>query len=108
MVRPARFEIRREDGPSAIRLMVEGELDLSTAPRLVESARGALEETPEQLAIDLRELSFADSTGLRALMEINELAGTTPTTLSMLAPPGEAFTVFRISGAADHLPFREG
>ena len=107
MIRPSEFEIRSQQDEAGVRLEVEGELDLATAPRLVEEAEQRLSVAPARLVIDLRKLTFADSSGLRALISIHHSAATAQCPLSLIAPPDEVVTVFRISGAAQNLPFRE-
>ncbi|HWD54099.1 MAG TPA: STAS domain-containing protein [Acidimicrobiales bacterium] len=41
-----------------------GELDLSSAPRLIERLAGALEDGPAHLDVDLSRLDYTDSVGL--------------------------------------------
>jgi anti-anti-sigma factor len=63
--RPPRFDVQVEDGPNGSTLRVSGELDLVAEPHLnqaLEQASG----TP--VTVDLSELAFMDSTGLRALL----------------------------------------
>lgn len=54
----------------AIVLHGAGEIDLHTAPVLVEHARRALGEGVRQLCIDLREIDHLDSSGIAALVNI--------------------------------------
>jgi anti-sigma B factor antagonist len=60
-------DVLRRDG--AIHLVLEGELDVATLPRLEaalpEPAAGQL------LVIDLRELQFMDSSGVHVLMDLD-------------------------------------
>ncbi len=49
-------------------LVLSGELDLSTAGALSAALASAAEHGPTVLALDVAELSFCDSTGLRALL----------------------------------------
>lgn len=63
--RPPRFDVEIEDGPNGIALRVSGELDLVSEPQLNQ----ALEQSSGRpVTIDLSELAFMDSTGLRALL----------------------------------------
>lgn len=50
---------------------VKGEVDVATAPQLWEAIEG-LHDT-RQLVVDLAELTFMDSTGLRVLVRAHEL-----------------------------------
>jgi anti-anti-sigma factor len=63
--RPPRFDVTVEDGADGLLLKVSGELDLVSEPLLNQ----ALEETAGRDAtLDLSELAFMDSTGLRTLL----------------------------------------
>ena len=63
--RPPRFDITVEDGPDGALLRVSGELDLVSEPQLTQ----ALDDLEGRAAtLDLSELAFMDSTGLRALL----------------------------------------
>jgi anti-anti-sigma factor len=60
-------------GDSVSRVVwLEGEVDLSTVALLVEALDVAIAERPEVLLIDLRNLTFLDSTGLRSLLVAQE------------------------------------
>jgi anti-sigma B factor antagonist len=60
-----RIELRREQGLALLHL--DGELDLASAPLLqTELDSAAVAEAPK-LLVDLGELHFIDSTGLRAI-----------------------------------------
>ncbi len=61
-----RIDCEHENGGVVLRL--RGELDLASAPRLrAELAKAEVEATPS-LVLDLHELQFMDSTGLRAVL----------------------------------------
>src|SRR5689334_541685 len=63
--RPPRFDVAVQDGPDGILLKVSGELDLVSEP-LLNQALAELEG--REATLDLSELAFMDSTGLRALL----------------------------------------
>jgi anti-anti-sigma factor len=63
--RPPRFEVEVEDADGAVVVRLIGELDLVSEPVLAD----ALEQADGRpLRVDLSELAFMDSTGLRALL----------------------------------------
>jgi anti-anti-sigma factor len=63
--RPPRFDVRVQDDHDGVLLRVSGELDLVSEPQLTQ----ALEELGgREATLDLSELAFMDSTGLRALL----------------------------------------
>ena len=53
-------------------LRVEGEVDLMTAPSLAKALAEAESAGDGRLTVDLREVTFMDSTGLRVLLEARE------------------------------------
>jgi anti-anti-sigma factor len=56
---------RRDD---AVHLKLSGELDISTAQLLEDDLHRVEAEGPELIVLDLRDLAFMDSTGLRLLI----------------------------------------
>ena len=67
---PASFSVELiEDGDSTAMLLVRGELDMVTAPGLLDRAESA---PPSDLVIDLSDVTFMDSTGLRALWSLRQ------------------------------------
>lgn len=54
---------------------VTGELDVGTAGRLREALAGPLVQAAPLLRLDLAGVSFIDSTGLRVVVELAQLAG---------------------------------
>ncbi|MBW3622887.1 MAG: STAS domain-containing protein [Armatimonadetes bacterium] len=49
-------------------LEISGDIDLSTLPHLQRALEGALNKKPQRLIIDLRKVSFVDSSGVGALI----------------------------------------
>ena len=80
-----------------------GELDIATVERL----RAALDEfgAPGRLVLDLRGLSFIDSTGLHLLTELHERATRDRFELRLVAPRAPADRSIRVCGLDRHLPF---
>lgn len=107
MVKPAPFEVRTEVEAGAGRLIVVGELDIATTPQLEEAARAAIARGVRDLTIDLRKLSFMDSSGLRLLVILRERASSESWTLRLLKPADPVLTILTITGADTNLPFVE-
>jgi anti-anti-sigma factor len=80
-----------------------GELDLATIGKL----RAALDgiTAPQSLVLDMRGLSFIDSTGLHLLAELHERAVREGFALELIAPPPPADTPIRVCGLDRRLPF---
>jgi anti-sigma B factor antagonist len=61
------IEVRRDEGGA---LAVRGEVDPASAPEFRARLQSAAGEDPGDLVLDLTELRFMDSSGLKVLIEI--------------------------------------
>ncbi|SRR6266508_2841488 len=100
------FDLEVDRDAGGARIALRGELDLGTAGRL-ERCLADAHERGEPVLIDMRELTFIDSTGLCALLRARERAEETRCPLTMLRPAGQALVTLRQSGAERLLPFVE-
>lgn len=98
------FELRvvRDDG--RIRIVPAGELDVATAPQLEEAVAVATDDKTATLVVDLRELTFMDSTGLRVLAQATMRAQSTGVALSIWRGSQQIERVLEISGLRAMLP----
>lgn len=78
-------------------IAVEGELDLSSAPRLKWTLLDALDAGRSRLVVDLSGVSFMDSTGLGVLIGVNKRLEQ-GSELVIVCPPGVVRQVFEFSG----------
>ena len=62
------LDVRTSGRQDAVHVMLTGELDLATAPKLEDELKRVEADEPAILVIDLQSLSFMDSSGLRALL----------------------------------------
>jgi anti-anti-sigma factor len=109
MVRPTKFEITQRSTGSTLNVSVTGELDLRTVETLSQHLDDALGQRITALTLDLRELAFMDSSGLRFLIELNDRARQQEWQLRLIAPKHEAAAlVLRVTGADTALPFQGG
>lgn len=83
------------------RLSVVGELDLSTAGRLSTTAQASLENGVTRMTLDLAGVSFIDSTGLGALVEIKNAAEERGAELVLQTPSDRVLEVLRLTGMLD-------
>lgn len=102
---PTPFEIREERHGRTVHLVPRGELDLASAPELEERALATMRDGTD-LVIDLRELEFMDSTGVRTLITTHRAAKEEGAGgLTIVGPPtGNAVSrVIQISGVGTAL-----
>jgi len=97
---PVPLEILREDEGS-LRWRLVGDLDLATADRLVETVIPRIESPDVAVTLDLRDLSFVDSSGIRALISI--ATSLTDGTLTLVAPTSPVAKVLQLV-RADSFP----
>ena len=102
---PFDLHVVREDG--RMHVVPRGELDIFTAPQLEQVIREATSEPVSELVLDLRELTFMDSTGLRTLAQANQRTQQAGTTLSIWRGPHQIERVLEISGLGPLLPLAD-
>jgi anti-anti-sigma factor len=97
----ARLEIRRSDAEGALVLRLVGDLDPHTAPALTEALEAADDSRP--LVLDLEEIAFMDSAGLRVLLTAHEEATNAGRELTLRRPSEAAQRILELTGLVDHL-----
>jgi anti-sigma B factor antagonist len=108
MVRPTQFKIERQPLPEqGHRLSVSGELDLATTPQLEQQARALLADGARSIVIDLADLSFIDSTGLRLLLVLSQQAADEGWRLLITRPSEQVQTILKITGTGAELPIED-
>jgi anti-anti-sigma factor len=94
--------VERDTG---LRVIAEGELDLSTAP-LLEAALEAAEATDATaITLDIDAVSFIDSTGLRTLLEAQIRSQQDSRRLRLTRGTSQAQRLFALAAVEDILPF---
>jgi anti-anti-sigma factor len=80
------------------RVALTGELDIATAPALVERL-DELSDEIEQVILDLRELAFIDSTGLRVVLGMANGVGESGARVVIVRGTEPVQRVFALTGA---------
>ncbi len=103
---PNGFRVKSEfDGGTWV-VRATGELDIASAKTFEDELRRALAGERSTVILDLGEVRFIDSTGLKALLmavELSSMNGTRFAIWRELAPAVER--TFEVTGMADRLPF---
>lgn len=99
------FELGIDTGEHRVTFVPRGELDLSTTPELEEKVLSALQEGRLEVVVDLRELTFMDSTGVRTIVAAHQVAEQTGHALQVVRPPRNSAVsrVIEISGIDEAL-----
>lgn len=108
MVKPTRFEIKQSVHGATAKFAISGELDMGTTAQLSESLDKQLANGATEVILDLSELEFMDSSGLRLLIDLHDRSRNETWSLKLIAPRQEAAVlVLRATGADKALPFTE-
>ena len=96
---------RCESGQDGDRTWVRpiGELDLDTAPLLDEELRAARADGADRLVLDMRALTFMDSTGLRLIIRWDTAARGEGFEFAIVPGIEVVQRVFRLTGMDEHL-----
>jgi anti-sigma B factor antagonist len=88
-------------------LVLGGELDLVTAPDLEDTVAALCLEGAEQLVLDLRDVVFMDSSGLRTVLASLDMCRLHECELLVIPGTGACRRLFELTGADEDLPLRE-
>lgn len=64
------FDVRGERDSDRVRIQASGELDVATTPRLETCVRAYVQGDTKTVELDLRQVGFIDSTGVRLLLTL--------------------------------------
>lgn len=95
------FEVRIESDGPVRRIVLAGELDIATAEQVSPHVAAGSSDGP--VLLDLRGVTFIDSTGLRLLLEAHAALGER----LRIVPSPVCERLFDITGVRDRLPIEE-
>jgi anti-sigma B factor antagonist len=101
------FHVERQSEDHTVRVIVHGEVDVATGPRLAEEVRAAESAEPERLVIDLREVTFFDSTGLQIILDAEVRARNAPWALVVAPGQGEPRRILELAEVLGRLQLEE-
>ena len=101
---PFRLEVDRDR--DVARVAPVGELDMATVGEVEARMRELREAGCSELVLDLRGVSFLDSSALRVILCEEALARREGLALSLIPGPDVVQRVFAITGTLARLPFR--
>ena len=99
----SRFAIDSRERDDAFRLSLSGELDITAAGEFDSHIRQVERRNPSAITLDLRELTFIDSSGLRSILTAQARAGSGGWDLVIVEAPEPVQRVLRITGLERHL-----
>jgi len=100
--------IETEEGQGFVRIVLTGDLDVSTAPS-VEERLLAIEEggPPERVILDLSELRFIDSTGLSLLINADSRGRSAGRRVTIVSGTGAPRRILDTTGLRSRLDIVE-
>jgi anti-anti-sigma factor len=94
-----------DDG--VVRALVSGDIDPSTAPRFAGELQALVfTGAPRELVVDFSGVTFIDSSGLRAVIDIHNLMRDRGGKLVLENPSVKARRLLEVTGLTDHLELR--
>jgi anti-anti-sigma factor len=98
--------IYRYKHDSTVVLKLCGELDISTSPAFSEAVKETLDAGPDNLLLDIEQLEFVDSTGLRAMLATRAVCSRRPCEFAITTPTPSVRRLFELTGIGHLMPFR--
>jgi anti-sigma B factor antagonist len=103
----ASFDITLTRTPGRATLTLVGELDIATTPRLNEYLSTLAHTHHGLIVIDLRQLTFLDSTGVRALVAADSYARRDGWSLAIVKGPPQVQRILELCGLTEVLPLAD-
>jgi anti-anti-sigma factor len=104
VVTPGNFEVLTDRDATGLVVAPHGEIDLATVDLVREAVEREL-QPGEAVVLDLREVGFMDTSGLRYVLELNDRAQQDGFHLRLVRGPSAVQRVFEVSGLEPRLPF---
>ena len=100
---PTIFAVARADLDGAPGLAVRGEVDVAAVPALEQALDAAIRDSVGAFVLDLCDVEFLDSSGLRVLLHARALLARDERGLAIVCPPGNVRRLLEMVGVADLL-----
>jgi anti-anti-sigma factor len=101
---PGNFDVHTARTGSGLLVTPRGEVDLATVD-LVRQAVESEWQPDEDVVLDLREVGFMDTSGLRYVLELVERASRDGFGVRLVRGPRAVQRVFEVSGLEPRMPF---
>lgn len=101
----SRLQVETRRSSAEWTIAVSGELDLASGSALKDAYDLAEASDAERIVVDLSDLDFMDSSGLRAVLSLDMRSRQTGTDLALHKASGSVHRVFVLTKIADRLPF---
>ena len=99
------FEVVEAELNGAPGVAIRGDIDLDAVPSLESALDTAIRSTAGAFVLDLCDLDFLDSSGLRVMLRARARLAREDRELAIVCPPGPVRRLFEVVGIADLLFF---
>jgi anti-sigma B factor antagonist len=99
--------IRAYEEPDRHVLVLSGELDMSGVPAFESAALALCEMGAYEVLVDITDVGFIDSSGVRAILRIKATCEERSCRFSMTHGSGQAEKLFELTRLIERLPFRK-
>lgn len=104
---PPPFRLQLDPRRATIVVAVQGEIDISTAGELAARLREMMEAGFRRVVLDLREVTFIDSSGLRAVIQARAASDRAEVEFALVPGPKAVQRLFELTGTATTFNFIE-
>ncbi|HWD11597.1 MAG TPA: STAS domain-containing protein [Solirubrobacteraceae bacterium] len=105
---PEQLEVREHEADDGQRtLVLVGELDIASVPVLQRAVERMRSDATTSITLDLRGLTFIDSTGLAAIVLASKVCDTNGYGFALIRGAASTQRLFELTGLIDVLPFRD-
>jgi anti-sigma B factor antagonist len=101
--RQTQLTIQTRTQPAGVLLELRGELDMASASQLERAIASVLVDRPPAVVLDLRELDFIDSTGLRTLISEHERSREAGREFALVQGSKQVDRLMSITRVTEHL-----
>lgn len=98
------FDVKSRRIPGAVVLSAVGEMDVATAPALVQEAMRLIARGHDRLIIELAGVTFLDSSGINGLVRVMKSATSRGGKVVVAAPARSVARVFELTGLERLIP----
>lgn len=101
---PPQLAVELDRSGPTLTAYVEGDLDAATAGDLVSPILAGVDAGVNRVCVDMARVTFCDSTGLRALVEVHAAASKGGATVTVQDPPRQVRRVLEVTGVDQVIP----
>lgn len=96
---PVGISVEERDGVTVV--AITGDLDMGTAPQLLDTGTAEIDAGHNRLVLDLSGVTFCDSTGLGVFVRLKKRVDATQGALALAGPTDNVRTILDVTGLAE-------